>query len=113
MSLALIRTLKVTEDFVLINSGPLGTTYARVGCMPSKIMIQIGDDYHRRQVLGDEGIDRADRLGIDIAQYILHRPEINHRPYCVFILMTRMVLTPWKKTSFQTGRHQYRPPKRW
>ena len=88
---ALTEIRKVTEDFVLINSGPLGTTCARVGCMPSKIMIQVGDDYHRWQVLGDEEIDRADRLGIDIAQYSLHRQEIPHRPYCVFILTTSMM----------------------
>ncbi|MGA9538614.1 MAG: FAD-dependent oxidoreductase, partial [Desulfobacterales bacterium] len=36
------------------------------------IMIQVGDDYHRRRVLGDEGIDRADRLGIDVAQSMAH-----------------------------------------
>ena len=69
---ALAEIRKVTEDVVLINSGPLGTTCARVGCMPSKVMIQVGDDYHRRQVLGEEGIDRADRLGIDVAQSMAH-----------------------------------------
>jgi dihydrolipoyl dehydrogenase len=69
---ALAEIRKVTEDVVLINSGPLGTTCARVGCMPSKIMIQVGDDYHRRQVLGEEGIERADRLGIDVAQSMAH-----------------------------------------
>ena len=78
MPLALIQDTKVTEDFVLINSGPLGTTWALVGCMPSKIMIQVGDDYHRRQVLGDKGIDRAHRLGIDIAQYCLYWHKIPH-----------------------------------
>jgi dihydrolipoamide dehydrogenase len=69
---ALTEIRKVTEDFVLINSGPLGTTCARVGCMPSKIMIQVGDDYHRRQVFGDEGIGGADSLAIDIAQAMTH-----------------------------------------
>ncbi len=69
---ALKEIRKVTEDIVLINSGPLGTTCARVGCMPSKVMIQVGDDYHRRQILGDEGIGRADRLSIDVAQSMVH-----------------------------------------
>ncbi len=69
---ALREIRKVTEDIVLINSGPLGTTCARVGCMPSKVMIQVGDDYHRRQILGDEGIGRADRLSIDVAQSMVH-----------------------------------------
>ncbi|MCB1882069.1 MAG: FAD-dependent oxidoreductase, partial [Gammaproteobacteria bacterium] len=33
------------KRFVLINGGELGTTCARVGCMPSKAMIQAAEDY--------------------------------------------------------------------
>jgi dihydrolipoamide dehydrogenase len=58
---------EVTDDFVLINGGPLGTTCARVGCMPSKVMIQIADDFHRRHVLATEGIDHGDELTIDVS----------------------------------------------
>jgi len=73
---ALAEIRKVTEDIALIDSGPLSTTCARVGCMPFKIMIQVGDDYHRRQVLGEEGIDRADGHGIDVAQSMAHVREL-------------------------------------
>ena len=59
---------KITDDFVLINGGILGTTCARVGCMPSKILIQIADDYHRRWVFDEEGIERADRLFLDLGR---------------------------------------------
>jgi dihydrolipoamide dehydrogenase len=69
---ALTEIRKVTEDVVLINDGPLGTTCARVGCMPSKIMIQIGDDYNRRHVMAEEGIDRSDRLAIDRPRSMAH-----------------------------------------
>ena len=67
---------KVTENFVLINDGPLGTTCARVGCMPSKVMIQIGDDYHRRRVLAGEGIERADQLTVDLSRAMAHVREL-------------------------------------
>ena len=67
---------KVTENFVLINDGTLGTTCARVGCMPSKVMIQIGDDYHRRRVLAGEGIERADQLTIDLSRAMAHVREL-------------------------------------
>jgi dihydrolipoamide dehydrogenase len=67
---------KITDNFVLINDGPLGTTCARIGCMPSKIMIQIGDDFHRRQVLADEGIGGADQLTVDVAQAMAHVREL-------------------------------------
>jgi len=69
---ALSEVRKVTENLVLINDGPLGTTCARVGCMPSKIMIQIGHDYQRRHFLAEEGISQATRLSIDIAQSMAH-----------------------------------------
>ncbi|MFO1324388.1 MAG: dihydrolipoyl dehydrogenase [Burkholderiales bacterium] len=38
-ALAVVR--RHTEDFVLINDGPYGTTCARVGCMPSKALIEV------------------------------------------------------------------------
>jgi dihydrolipoamide dehydrogenase len=64
---AMSMVREVTDDFVLINGGPLGTTCARVGCMPSKIMIQIADDFHRRQVLAKEGIDHGGELTMDVS----------------------------------------------
>lgn len=57
---------EVTDDFVLINGGPLGTTCARVGCVPSKVIIQIADDFHRRHVLATEGIAHGAELTIDV-----------------------------------------------
>ena len=41
---AIAQVRRVTDDFVLINGGELGTTCARVGCMPSKAAIQVADD---------------------------------------------------------------------
>jgi dihydrolipoamide dehydrogenase len=39
---------KVTDNWVLINGGPLGTTCARIGCMPSKVAIDLADTYSTR-----------------------------------------------------------------
>jgi dihydrolipoamide dehydrogenase len=64
---AMMAIQKVTENFVLINGGLLGTTCARVGCMPSKVMIQIADNFHRRHALAGEGIRGADALQLDIS----------------------------------------------
>ena len=41
---ALAQVRRKTDDFLLINNGPLGTTCARVGCMPSKALVQAGND---------------------------------------------------------------------
>ncbi len=59
---------KVTKDVVLINGGPHGTTCARVGCMPSKVLLQVAHDYHRRQILGALGIRGAENLEIDFPE---------------------------------------------
>ena len=53
---ALRQMLQTTENYLLIDPGPLGTTCARVGCMPSKALIEVAKDYHRLKKLWQEGI---------------------------------------------------------
>jgi len=53
------------KSFVLINGGDLGTTCARVGCMPSKALIQVSEDFHRRHVLGRYGVEGHKQLEMD------------------------------------------------
>ncbi len=57
---------KQTDDFLLVDPGPLGTTCARVGCMPSKLLIEAADAYHRRLSFEEFGIQHADRLKVDM-----------------------------------------------
>lgn len=54
------------KSFVLIDGGPLGTTCARVGCMPSKMLIQAADLFHERRVFDELGIRGGDRLSVDV-----------------------------------------------
>ncbi|WP_297526873.1 dihydrolipoyl dehydrogenase [Thiohalobacter sp.] len=56
-----------TDNWVLIDGGELGTTCARVGCMPSKALIQIAEDMARREVLAKEGIEGGEALRVDRA----------------------------------------------
>ncbi|WP_178861243.1 dihydrolipoyl dehydrogenase [Thiomicrorhabdus cannonii] len=51
---SLIR--KHSDDFVLIDGGPLGTTCACVGCMPSKALIQSANVYARREDFAEFGL---------------------------------------------------------
>ena len=37
---------KTTDDVLLIEDGPYGTTCARVGCMPSKLLIAAAEAAH-------------------------------------------------------------------
>ena len=69
---ALMEARKATQNVVLIHGGPDGTTCARVGCMPSKALIQIADDFHRRRVFSAEGISGRRGLRID-ARKVMRR----------------------------------------
>jgi dihydrolipoamide dehydrogenase len=62
---ALSQVRKKTADFLLINSGPVGTTCARVGCMPSKTLIQAGNDSYRRHLFDALGIYGAEKLTVN------------------------------------------------
>ena len=62
---ALGQVRKTNKSFVLINGGYLGTTCARVGCMPSKALIQIAEDFHRRQIFNRQGIKGNNALSVN------------------------------------------------
>jgi len=53
------------KSWVLINGGHTGTTCARVGCMPSKAIIQIAEDFHRRKIYTRYGVDGHDDLRVN------------------------------------------------
>jgi dihydrolipoamide dehydrogenase len=53
---ALKEVRRHTQSVLMIDPGPLGTTCARVGCMPSKAFIQIAHDVHRARLLEKKGI---------------------------------------------------------
>ncbi len=76
---ALSQVKKQTDNFLLINSGPYGTTCARVGCMPSKSLINIAEYYHSRKHFEKSGIANADALEVSIPQ-VLQRVR-DHRDF--------------------------------
>ncbi len=65
---ALSQVRKVGKSFVLINGGEAGTTCARVGCMPSKVMIQIAEDVHRRMIYSRYGIEGHEAVRIALPE---------------------------------------------
>jgi dihydrolipoamide dehydrogenase len=69
---AVSEIARVTQNFVLIQDGPMGTTCARVGCMPSKALIQTAEDFHRRGFLEKKGITGAAGLRVDGAAVMRH-----------------------------------------
>jgi len=62
---ALREVRRAGRDFLLIDSGPLGTTCARVGCMPSKVALHMGAAWAKRNTLPALGIRGTEGLSID------------------------------------------------
>jgi dihydrolipoamide dehydrogenase len=67
---ALREVKKRTDNFVIINDGPYGTTCARVGCMPSKALIEAARAFHRRTAFDEFGIRGAERLSVDLPEVL-------------------------------------------
>ncbi|MDT8364562.1 MAG: dihydrolipoyl dehydrogenase [Nitrosomonas sp.] len=67
---ALREVRKRTDNFLIINAGHWGTTCARVGCMPSKLLIEAANAYHRRFSLDEFGITGAQQLRVDSARVL-------------------------------------------
>ena len=64
---ALREVRRAGRKFLLIDRGPLGTTCARVGCMPSKIALHTGAEWATRRALAGIGVQGIEGLSIDLA----------------------------------------------
>lgn len=65
--LAAVRQIKKrTDDFLLIDEQPHGTTCARVGCMPSKTLIEAANAFHARTRAQAFGIRGSEHLRVDL-----------------------------------------------
>lgn len=73
---ALSKVRPSGKSWVLINGGEPGTTCARVGCMPSKALIQVAEDYHRRTILGRYGVDGHEEMDLDIPEAMEHVQDL-------------------------------------
>ncbi len=54
------EVVKQTDRVALIDGGPLGTTCARVGCMPSKLLIAAADAAHEARHAAQFGVTTTD-----------------------------------------------------
>ncbi len=68
-----------TDNYIVVDDGPLGTTCARVGCMPSKVLIQVANDYHRRFKLSEQGIQGGELIQVDSQKVMSHVRSLRDR----------------------------------
>jgi dihydrolipoamide dehydrogenase len=67
---------KVTDNYLLINGGGLGTTCAKIGCMPSKAAIHLAEVFQARNQFQRYGIEGADALRVEQAAALEHVREL-------------------------------------
>lgn len=84
--LAAYRAAKAhTNKVVLIESGPYGTTCARVGCMPSKLLIAAADAFHHIEKSPEFGIHIQGTIDID-GQAVMARVKRERDRFVGFVL---------------------------
>jgi len=94
---------KMTDNYLVIDDGPLGTTCARVGCMPSKVLIQAANDFHRRHKFESMGISGADQLRVSTEDVMKHVRSLRDR----FVRGVMSGMEDWQKTHLLRGRAKF------
>ncbi len=95
------QAVKSTQNLLIINDGPWDTTCARVGCMPSKVLISTANRMH--------DIQHADRVGlqveskIDRSQVMQHVQKLRDR----FTHSTLKTVESWPESHKIQGRARF------
>jgi dihydrolipoamide dehydrogenase len=92
-----------TNNYLVIDQSPLGTTCARVGCMPSKAFLQTAHDYHRRLIFGDLGILGEETLTVDLPRILSQVRSL--RDHFVASILKNM--ESWRDKHFIEGQAHF------
>lgn len=95
------EALKHTNNLLIINDGPWDTTCARVGCMPSKVLISSANRAHEMQNLNGLGI-RA-KVEMDTSQVMQHVQQLRDR----FTRATLKDVDSWPSEHKISGRAEF------
>lgn len=76
---------KVTHSIVMLEGGKYGTTCARVGCMPSKLLIAAAESAHQMQLAPAFGIQLNDGYKVD-GKAVMQRVKSERDRFVGFVL---------------------------
>ncbi|MFO7830438.1 MAG: dihydrolipoyl dehydrogenase [Desulfuromonadaceae bacterium] len=94
-----------TDSYVVLDPGPLGTTCARTGCMPSKVLIHMANTYH--QIMhSPPGLNSGASPGIDSAEIMKHVRALRDD----FVSGVLKGMQSWEKTHFIKKRARFLAP---
>lgn len=71
------EAIKHTSNILIVNHGTWDTTCARVGCMPSKVLISVANQLHDAQSLDQIGI--TTHLHLDSKKIMLHVQKLRNK----------------------------------
>lgn len=79
------EAIKLGASVLMIEGGPYGTTCARVGCMPSKLLVAAADAAHHVATAGRFGIRVPDGVTVD-GRAVLERVRSERDRFVQFVL---------------------------
>ncbi len=97
---------KKTQNYLVIDPGPLGTTCARVGCMPSKVLIQVANDFDRRHKFAEMGISGAENITVDTQAVMRHVRKLRDR----FVRAVVKDTDTWTSTHYKQAKARFVAP---
>ena len=84
------QVAKQTDKYLVIDHGPLGTTCTRVGCMPSKALIEAANIYHKHVSFSKIGATTHSRL--DSIKFMKHVRKLRDH----YVRSVKDEMLPWK-----------------
>ncbi|OTG89374.1 dihydrolipoyl dehydrogenase [Acinetobacter sp. ANC 3813] len=95
------EAIKHTQNILIINDGPWDTTCARVGCMPSKILIAAANRAYEMQNLN--GLGLTAKVEVDTSQVMQHVQQLRDR----FTQATLKDVESWKTEHKISGHAEF------
>ncbi|MFK8136742.1 MAG: dihydrolipoyl dehydrogenase [Bdellovibrionales bacterium] len=86
---------KKSDSYLVFDGGPLGTTCARVGCMPSKALIELADKFHSFE-LGRQFLKKDVTYDVDVNKAMARTREL--RDY--FTGSVKRGMESWQSDKF-------------
>ena len=95
------EAIKHTQNLLIINDGPWDTTCARVGCMPSKVLISSAN--HAYAVKKQEHLGLSIQAQVDITKVMQHVRELRDR----FTRATLKDVNQWDESHKISGKAHF------
>jgi len=100
------EVVKHTSSYVVIDAGTLGTTCARVGCMPSKVFIEVANSFYKRLYLNKMGIKGGTDLTVDYREVMQHVRSLRDR----FVSSVMQNMEDWRHSHLIEGKAKFLSP---